>query len=176
MEELSRTARQHLAGELEEASVYPHPIAFDCLPQIDVFDADGNAREEVKMRDETRKIYGDPALEVLATCVRVPVFRAHSEAVVAEAARPVDLEQLRALFRKAPGVEFREAAPDYPMARQAAGRDPVFVGRLRGHASDPRVVSLWVVADNLRKGAALNAVQIAETVCGVAPRPQEVRT
>lgn len=176
MQELARTARQYLDGEPEEVSVYPHPIAFECLPQVDLFDPEGNTREENKMRDETRKIFSDPDLEVLATCVRVPVFRSHSEAVVAETVRPVDLDHLRALLRASPGIELRAAPADYPLARMAAGRDPVYVGRLRAHASDPRLVSMWVVADNLRKGAALNAVQIAELACGVVHPPQEVRT
>jgi aspartate-semialdehyde dehydrogenase len=174
MEELDRTTRQYLSGEPEDVRVYPHPIAFECLPQVDVFDADGNTREEIKMREETRKIFGDPALEVLATCVRVPVFRSHSEAVVAETVRPVDLEQLRSLLQAAPGVVLGAAAADYPLARQAAGRDPVFVGRLRVEAADPHLVSMWVVSDNLRKGAALNAVQIAEVLCSVTPRAAEV--
>jgi aspartate-semialdehyde dehydrogenase len=168
MRELEATTRAHLAGQPEEPQVYPHPIAFDCLPHIDVFDADGHTREEIKMRDETRKILGQPALPVVATCVRVPVFRAHSEAVLAETERPVDLPRLRALLRAAPGVVLREAAAEYPLARQAAGRDEVFVGRLRLHDGEPRCVSMWIVSDNLRKGAALNAVQIAEYLCGAA--------
>jgi aspartate-semialdehyde dehydrogenase len=176
MRELEQTTRAFLDGRPEEIAVYPHPIAFQCLPQVDVFDAEGNTREEVKMKDETRKIFGDPSLEVLATCVRVPVFRSHSEAVVAEAERPVDLDDLATRLRGAPGVVLGDSPADYPLPRRAAGRDPVYVGRLRGHAEDPKWVSMWVVADNLRKGAALNAVQIAERLCGVAPNEQEVRS
>jgi aspartate-semialdehyde dehydrogenase len=168
VQELETATRQFLAGEAESREVYPRPIAFNCMPQVDEFDAQGHSREELKMRDETRKIFGDPSLTVIATCVRVPVFRAHSEAVLAEAERPVDLEALRDLLRRAPGVRLHEAAASYPQPRDAAGKDEVFVGRLRAHAEDPRCVSMWIVSDNLRKGAALNAVQIAEQVCGVA--------
>jgi aspartate-semialdehyde dehydrogenase len=175
MRELERGARAHLDGAPEASEVYPHPIAFNCLPHIDVFDADGNTREEIKMRDETRKIFGDPSIRVIATCVRVPVFRAHSEAVVAETHRPVDLEALRQALGRAPGVVLADSNTRYPLAREVAGRDEVFVGRLRLDADDPRTLSMWVVADNLRKGAATNAVQIAELVFGIAPRREGVR-
>jgi aspartate-semialdehyde dehydrogenase len=169
--ELDRQSRDHLAGAPEAHAVYPRRIAFDVLPQVDVFDADGHSREETKMRDETRKIFADPSIVVHATCARVPVFRGHSEAVVAETERAVDLAALRQALAAAPGVVFRADADAYPMARDASGHDAVFVGRLRAHADDPRVVSMWVVADNLRKGAATNAVQIAETL--VAARSGE---
>ena len=162
IQELDRTSRQFMAGEPETREVYPRPIAFDVLPQVADFDAFGHTTEENKMRDETRKIFGDERIIVHATCVRVPVFRSHSEAVVAETERPVDFDALRAAFRAAPGIVLRDVASEYPMAREAAGRDEVFVGRLRGTADDPCVVSMWVVSDNLRKGAATNAVQIAE--------------
>jgi len=164
MRELERQSREYLAGGAETREVFPHPIAFDVLPQVDVF-VDGEwTREEIKMRDETRKIFADPRLVVHATCARVPVFRGHSEAVVAETERDVDLEALRAALARASGVVLRPGADAYPMARPTSGRDEVFVGRLRGDPGDPRVVSMWIVADNLRKGAATNAVQIAETL------------
>ena len=175
MQELERGARAHLEGAPDVPDVYPHPIAFNCLPHIDVFDAEGNTREELKMRDETRKIFADASITVLATCVRVPVFRAHSEAVVAETERAVDLPLLRSALRDSPGVVLSESSEEYPLARAVAGRDEVFVGRLRVDADDPRALSMWVVADNLRKGAATNAVQIAELVYGIAPRHEEVR-
>jgi len=174
--ELEAGTRAHLAGEAETRHVYPHEIAFECLPQVDVFVGDGHTREEIKMRDETRKILGAPGLPVIATCVRVPVFRAHSESVLAETDRPVDLERLRAALAAAPGVELQDGDGQYPLARHAAHRDPVFVGRLRLHPDEPNAVSMWVVADNLRKGAALNAVQIAELVYGITPHLQEVRS
>jgi aspartate-semialdehyde dehydrogenase len=163
--ELERTSREYLAGAAETREVYPRPIAFDVLPQVADIGADGHTVEENKMRDETRKIFADSSIVVHATCARVPVFRSHSEAVVAETERPVDLATLCRALRSAPGLVLREEAGQYPMAREAAGRDEVFVGRLRGSADDPRVVSMWVVSDNLRKGAATNAVQIAELLC-----------
>jgi len=169
LRELDATTRAHLAGAPETVQVYPHPIAFNCLPHIDVFEADGFTREEHKMRDETRKIMGDPHLTVIATCVRVPVFRSHSEAVVIETEQPVDLERARALLAAAPGVTLCEPAASYPSPRAAAGEDAVYVGRVRAVAEDPRALALWIVSDNLRKGAALNAVQIAECVYGGAP-------
>ena len=168
MRELEEGTRRHLAGEPEPREVYPHPIAFDCLPHIDDFDAEGHTREESKMRLETRRIFDDQTIEVFATCVRVPVFRGHSEAVLATTERPVDLERLRQALAAAPGLVLCAEARDYPLARQAAGRDEVFVGRLRTDAQDPRAVSMWIVADNLRKGAATNAVQIAELLCAAA--------
>jgi aspartate-semialdehyde dehydrogenase len=178
MRELERTTREHLAGAPETHAVYPHPIAFNCLPHIDVFDADGHTREERKMRDETRKILDDPNLPVFATCVRVPVFRGHSEAVVVETERPVDAALLGHTLHAAPGLVLHESAASYPLPRQVAGRDEVFVGRLRLHAEDPRALSLWIVADNLRKGAATNAVQIAEhlAAAGALRPPEEVPT
>jgi len=174
MRELEATTRAHLSGENETAEVYPHSIAFDCIPHIDVFDDSGHSREEIKMREETRKIFGDPAIAVQATCVRVPVFRAHSEAVVAETSRPIDAARLHAALGSAPGLVFAPAADAYPVARAASGHDAVYVGRVRMDPDDPHVVSMWVVADNLRKGAATNAVQIAELVYGIAPRHEEV--
>jgi aspartate-semialdehyde dehydrogenase len=171
MQELEQQSREALDGAALTRTVFPRPIAFDVLPQVADFDPEGHTLEEIKMRDETRKIFGDPSIVVHATCVRVPVLRAHSEAVLAETERPVDLAALRRALAAAPGVVLREAADAYPMAREASGQDEVFVGRLRGHADDPRVVSMWVVADNLRKGAATNAVQIAETL--VAQRAGE---
>jgi aspartate-semialdehyde dehydrogenase len=174
--ELEAGTRAHLAGEPETCNVYPHPIAFECLPQVDIFVGDGHTREEIKMRDETRKIFSEPNLPVIATCVRVPVFRAHSESVFAETDRPVDLERLRAALAAAPGVVLRDGEEEYPLARQAAHRDPVYVGRLRQHPDQAAAVSMWVVSDNLRKGAALNAVQIAELVFGTTPHLQEVQS
>jgi aspartate-semialdehyde dehydrogenase len=176
MRELDRTTREHLDGRPETREVYPRPIAFDVMPQIGDFEAAGHTVEENKMRDETRKIFDDPRIVVHATCVRVPVLRSHSEAVVAETERPVDFDALRRALRSAAGIALCEAAAEYPMARDATGRDEVFVGRLRGHSDDPRVVSMWIVADNLRKGAATNAVQIAELWASGAARSREGAT
>jgi aspartate-semialdehyde dehydrogenase len=143
---------------------FPHPIAFNILPQVDVFHDDGYTKEEYKMMDETRKIMGDDNILVSATCVRVPVWGGHSESVNVEFHRPCDPDIARESLRKAPGVIVQDnpGASEYPMPVLAWDRDEVYVGRIR---RDPTVASglnLWVVADNLRKGAATNAVQIAE--------------
>lgn len=166
IEELRAQTAGHLAGDEPAPEVYPHPIAFNVLPHIDVFDASGYTGEERKVADETRKMLGMPDLRVSATCVRVPVFRSHSQAVHIETAEPIAAARARELLMGAPGVvlvdEPRAAA--YPLARDAEGRDEVFVGRIRDDASHPRGLALWIVADNLRKGAATNAVQIAESL------------
>jgi aspartate-semialdehyde dehydrogenase len=144
--------------------VYPHRIAFNCLPQIDQFLENGYTKEEIKMVNETRKILEDPTIGVTATTVRVPVFFGHSEAVNVETHRPIDVEQVRALLREAPGVRLVDdpAQGIYPMAIDAAGQDLTLVGRIRRDESIANGLNLWIVADNIRKGAATNAVQIAE--------------
>jgi len=164
--ELREQSAGFLAGEEPEPSVYAHPIAFNVLPQIDTFDESGYTGEERKVADETRKMLGLPDLRVSATCVRVPVLYAHSQAVHVETAEPIAPDQARDLLMGAPGVVLVDE-PElgrYPMPRDAAGRDEVFVGRIRRDASHPRGLALWVVSDNLRKGAATNAVQIAESL------------
>ena len=144
----------------------PAQIAFNVIPQVDVFLADGSTKEETKMIHETRKILGAPGLAVSATCVRVPVFVAHSEAVWIETERPLSPAQAAAVLRRAPGVTLvnRPAAGGYPLPLHAAGQDRVLVGRLRRDESVKHGLALWVSGDNLRKGAATNAVQIAELV------------
>jgi aspartate-semialdehyde dehydrogenase len=166
IEELRVQTAGNLAGDEPEPEVYPHPIAFNVLPHIDVFDESGYTGEERKVADETRKMLGMPGLRVSATCVRVPVFRSHSQAVHIETAEPVSADRARELLMGAPGVVLVDepAAAAYPLARDAEDRDEVFVGRIRNDASHPRGLALWVVADNLRKGAATNAVQIAESL------------
>ena len=146
----------------------PHEIAFNCLPHIDVFLEGGHTKEEKKMVDETRKIMGAPNLAVSATCVRVPVYNAHSESVNVEFEESVSPEEARALLANAPGVEVVDDVESfsYPMPKDADGEDPVYVGRIRRDDSRENTLNLWVVADNLRKGAALNAVQIAEALIG----------
>jgi len=166
VEELRIQARGHLDGAEPEPSVYPHPIAFNVLPHIDVFDESGYTGEERKVMAETRKMLDMPDLAVSATCVRVPVFYAHSQSVQIETSEPISATAARELLMAAPGlavVDEPEAAR-YPLARDAAGRDEVFVGRIRADASHPRGLAMWVVSDNLRKGAATNAVQIAESL------------
>jgi aspartate-semialdehyde dehydrogenase len=165
MEELKTQARRWAAGEPEgDPAIFPHTILFDCIPQIGGFLDSGATVEEEKMINETRKIFGEPQMRVCATTVRVPVLVGHSEAVDVELERPLSAAEARRLLERAPGVQVIDdpARKLYPLARQAAGTDPVYVGRIREDRSVPHGLSLWVVADNLRKGAALNAVQIAE--------------
>ncbi len=158
--ELSLRSKLSAKGE----GPLPTQIAFNVVPQVDVFLKDGSTKEEAKMVNETRKILDQPHLPVLATCVRVPVFVAHSEAVWIETKRPLSVEQARALLRKAPGVKLVDEVSKgrYPVPVDAAGQDDVLVGRLRRDPAFPNGLALWVSGDNLRKGAATNAVQIAE--------------
>ncbi len=168
--ELETQVRAHVAGEPKKASVYPHPIAFNALPEIDVFLDDGYTKEERKIIEESRKILHLPDLRVSCTAVRIPVFVGHSEAVHVETRDPVTPSQARALFAGVPGVVVQDdpASHTYPLASEAAGRDEVFVGRVRQDPSiaDRRGIAFWVVSDNLRKGAATNAVEIAELLIG----------
>ena len=163
--ELMEGVRKRISGEQEATpSTFAHPLAFDALPHIDIFDANGYTREELKMVRETRKIMGAPELEVSATCVRIPVVRSHSEAVTVDLECEVDVDEVRRLLSRSPGVEVLDDPEQarYPRSRQAEGTDPCWVGRLRRDIDRPRTLHFWVVSDNLRKGAALNAVQIAE--------------
>ena len=164
VEELMSQSRAYLAGEAINPEVYPHQIAFNLIPQIESFGEDGYSKEETKMIDETRKIMGLPRLPVTATTVRTPVIIGHAETVNVEFVEPVDVEEARDVLAAADGVEVVDepAAGVYPMPIHAVGKDSCFVGRLRLDNSVPSGLNLWVVADNLRKGAALNAVQIAE--------------
>ena len=143
---------------------FPHPIAFNILPQVDVFLDAGTTKEEQKMIDETKKIMGDYSIQVSATCVRVPVWGGHSESVNVEFDRPCDVDRARDALRAAPGVILQDdpGSSLYPMPVNAWDTDPVYVGRIRRDASVPSGLNMWIVADNLRKGAATNAVQIAE--------------
>jgi aspartate-semialdehyde dehydrogenase len=147
-----------------EKKVYPHQIAFNCLPQIDVFLENGYTKEEMKMVNETKKIMEDQTIQVTATTVRVPVFYCHSESVNVEFERELTPEAARKLLAKAPGVKVVDDPKKnlYPLAIYAAGKDDTFVGRIRKDESVKYGLNLWIVADNIRKGAALNAVQIAE--------------
>jgi aspartate-semialdehyde dehydrogenase len=162
--ELESQIRAHVAGEAKVASVYPHPIAFNALPEIDVFLDNGYTREEWKVVTECRKVLHLPELRVSCTAVRVPVFVSHSEAVHVETTRPLSPEDARTAFAAVPGVIVQDdpAAHVYPLAMQAAGKDEIFVGRIRQDSSVDRGLAFWVVSDNLRKGAATNAVEIAE--------------
>lgn len=166
IEELTSQSRNVLDNQAAEPSVYPHQIAFNCLPHIDVFLDNGYTKEEMKMVNETRKIMGDDSIEVSPTTVRVPVMVAHSESVNVECEQELDIADVREALSAFPGVRVVDAPlkNEYPLATDAAGKDEVQVGRLRIDLANPRVLNFWVVADNLRKGAALNAVQIAEKV------------
>ncbi|WP_448382896.1 aspartate-semialdehyde dehydrogenase [Desulfosoma sp.] len=145
-------------------AVYPHQIAFNCLPHIGAFLDTGYTEEEMKMVNETRKIFEDPTIQVCATTVRVPVYYGHSESVAVETHRPLSVQEARALLEKAQGVVVVDepGLSRYPMPLDAAGRDETFVGRIRKDISVENGLVLWIVADNIRKGAATNAVQIAE--------------
>ena len=158
--------RAHVAGQPKQATVYPHPIAFNALPQVDVFLDNGYTKEEWKVVSESRKILHLPDLRVSCTAVRVPVFVSHSEAVHIETREPLSPDRARELFAAIDGVVIQDdpATSTYPLASEAAGRDDIFVGRVRQDPSiaDGRGIAFWVVSDNLRKGAATNAVQIAE--------------
>ena len=144
--------------------VYPHQIAFNCLPHIDVFFDNGYTKEEIKMVNETKKIMEDDSIRITATTVRVPVFYSHSESVNIETEKKLTADQVREILSKAPGVVVVDNPKknEYPLALHATGKDETFVGRIREDDSIPNGINLWIVSDNIRKGAALNAVQIAE--------------
>jgi aspartate-semialdehyde dehydrogenase len=164
MDELMAECQDLLSFKSASPKVYPYQIAFNCLPQIDDFLPSGYTKEEMKMVHETRKIMGDQSIQVTATTVRVPVYVGHSEAVNIETERKLSANEARAILSAAPGVLLYDdpAHKIYPMPLEVAGKDEVYVGRIREDESIANGLNLWVVADNLRKGAALNAVQIAE--------------
>lgn len=166
MEELELQSRQIAGGEEPTVKKFVSQLAFNLIPHIDVFTDNGYTREEMKMHLETKKIMHEPALEVSATCVRVPVMRAHSEAIWVETERPVSVAEAREAFARAKGVVLvdRTEPLGYPMPLPTAGTDPVFVGRIRADLANPCGLAFWAVADQIRKGAALNAVQIAEYI------------
>lgn len=164
MDELMTECQDLLSFKSASPKVYPYQIAFNCLPQIDEFLPSGYTKEEMKMVHETRKIMGDQSIHVTATTVRVPVYVGHSEAINIETERKLSANDARAILSTAPGVLLYDdpAHKIYPMPLEVAGKDEVYVGRVREDESIANGLNLWVVADNLRKGAALNAVQIAE--------------
>jgi aspartate-semialdehyde dehydrogenase len=162
--ELRQQIEADAGGQPLAPTVYPHPIAFNLVPQIDDFLEDGSSKEEAKMRNETRKIMHAPELRIVATTVRVPVWSAHSEAVHVELTEPMSPAEARELLSRAPGVVVEDdpARSRYPTPREKAGRDEVYVGRIRRNEVFDNGLSMWIVADNVRKGAATNAVQVAE--------------
>jgi aspartate-semialdehyde dehydrogenase len=168
MEELAEETRAQLEGRAFTRTVIPHPYAFNIFPHNSPMTENGYCEEELKMVKETRKIFHDDTLRVHATCVRVPVLRAHSEAVNVEFERDPDIAEAYELLRQAPGMEILEDRQQnrWPMPLDASGKDPAFVGRLRKDISQPNTLDFWVVGDQIRKGAALNAVQIAEKLFG----------
>ena len=163
MAELISQYRQLLNGEEPTVEKFAYQLAYNLIPQVDVFSDNGYTKEEMKMYHETRKIMHSD-IEVSATCVRVPVLRAHSEAIWIETARPVSVEEAREAFAKAEGIVLQDdpANRDYPMPLFVSDKDPVFVGRIRKDLTNPNGLTCWVVSDQIKKGAALNAVQIAE--------------
>jgi len=164
MEELKVQAQQILNGETPKTEQFPYPLAFNLFPHNSPLTAQGYCQEEMKMVNETRKIFSAPELRVSATCVRVPVLRAHSEAINLEFSQPFPVEKAREALQTAPGVKLLEdwSANYFPMPMEATGKDEVFVGRLRQDLSHGCSLDLWLCGDQIRKGAALNAVQIAE--------------
>lgn len=164
IEELQNQAIAYAAGNPLEASVYPHQIAFNCLPHIDMFMDNGYTKEEMKMVNETRKIFEDNSIGVTATAVRVPVFYGHSESINIETNSKISVAEVKDLLATAPGVELVDDPENgkYPLATKCAGRFETLVGRIREDESIANGINMWVVSDNILKGAALNAVQIAE--------------
>ncbi len=164
IEELHHQVRSVINGEEIRREIYPYQIAFNCFPHIGAFLENGFTEEEMKMVNETRKIFGDPGIAVCATTVRIPVVYGHSESVNIETRKPISVEAVHKLLRDAPGVRLIDdpSAVRYPVPIEVAGKDETFVGRIRLDPSVENGLAMWVVADNIRKGAATNAVQIAE--------------
>lgn len=166
IEELRTQVAAIANGREPKREIYPHQIAFNCFPHIGAFLENGFSEEEMKMVNETQKIFADPAIRVCATTVRIPVVYGHSESVNIETAKPISVEEVRRLLASAEGVKVIDdpAKAVYPVPLQAAGTDDTYVGRIRKDPSVENGLAMWVVADNIRKGAATNAVQIAETL------------
>jgi aspartate-semialdehyde dehydrogenase len=164
MEELGHQVAALLNGQEIKMQKFPHQIAFNCIPHIDAFVDGGYTKEELKMINETRRILDEPSLAITATTVRVPVFCGHSESVNVETEKKLTAADVKAILREAPGIIVADDPANnvYPMAIDAVGKDATYVGRIREDNSMPNAINLWVVADNLRKGAATNAIQIAE--------------
>ena len=164
IDELNLQTKNIIDGKSIQKNVYPHQISFNALPHIDVFMPNGYTKEEIKMVNETKKILGDDSIQVTATAVRIPVFYGHSESVNIETVRKITSNEVRDLLQKTDGITIVDDPENniYPLAVYAEGKDDVFVGRIREDESISNGINIWVVSDNIRKGAALNAVQIAE--------------
>ena len=165
-QDLIKGTKASLVDEPYEYALFQHPIAFNAIPQIGSVKEAGYTSEELKMVYETRKILGDESIQINATCVRIPVANCHSESITVETERPISPEEAREAFAAFPGIEVIDDTPNgkYPMPNECSGRDEVFIGRIRRDFSHPNGLSFWCVSDNLRKGAATNAVQIAELI------------
>ncbi|MBT8333751.1 MAG: aspartate-semialdehyde dehydrogenase, partial [Deltaproteobacteria bacterium] len=164
IEELKTQTASYVSGSKLDNKVYPHQIAFNCLPHIDSFLDNGYTKEEMKMVNETRKIFEDDQIAITATTVRVPVFYSHSESINIETRQKISAGEVKALLAHAPGVRVVDnpANNEYPLATTAAGEFDTFVGRIRDDESIQNGINMWVVSDNILKGAALNTIQIAE--------------
>ena len=170
MEELMQQTVDLLNFRQVQATVYPHQIAFNCIPHIDSLLENGYTKEEMKMVNETRKIMGEDSIRITATAVRVPVFRCHSESLNIETEKKITADEVRAVLSAAPGIVIYDAPAKnvYPLPVEVADKDETYVGRIREDESTENGINMWIVADNLRKGAALNAVQIAEKLIEMA--------
>lgn len=166
IQELTHQSQEILTDFPVQPKVYPHQIAFNVLPQIDVFEENGFTKEEMKMINETQKIFGDKSIEVTATCVRVPVLNGHSESVYIETENPFELSDIYEILSEGEGIKIVDDVKNskYPLPINATGQGDTFIGRIRRDLYNPNGLNMWIVADNLLKGAALNAVQIAEKV------------
>ncbi len=164
MRDLEAGTQAHLSGSTHKYETFAHPIAFNLIPQIGSPKHEGYTSEEMKMVWETHKIFGDSEIQICPTCVRVPVSNCHSESILVETERPISVEEAKELFANAPGIQLVDdlANGKYPMPLDGDGQDDVLVGRIRRDLSSPNGLAFWCVSDNLRKGAATNAVQIAE--------------
>jgi aspartate-semialdehyde dehydrogenase len=172
MHELENHTRLNMAGSTPKPQKFHYSISFNCIPQIDVFTENGYTKEEMKMVNETRKILGDASIRLSATAVRVPVFVGHSEVVNVQTKKKISAKEARELLSEMPGITVMDDPEKniYPTPKDISGKDDVFVGRIREDISTTNGLEMWIVADNLRKGAALNAVQIAEAMIGAAVR------
>ena len=172
MKELEKQVEELSRGQEPTIEKFPFQLAFNLIPQVDVFLENGYTKEEMKMYNETRKIMHSDKIQVSATCVRVPVMRAHSEAIWLTTESPLELSQVIEAFEKAPGLIVKDLPSEkkYPMPLDISGEDPVYVGRIRKDLADPAGLSFWIVGDQIKKGAALNAVQIAQWLLKNDPR------
>ena len=172
MKELEHQFKEIAEDKVPTIDKFPFQLAYNIIPQVDIFMENGYTKEEMKMYNETRKIMHSDKISVSATCVRVPVMRAHSEAIWLETEKPLSLDEVREALENAPGIVMKDnpAEKKYPMPLDISGKDPVYVGRLRKDLSEPCGLSFWVVGDQIKKGAALNAVQIAQWLLVNDPR------